>query len=122
MSNSLFLALFSNETLRDGVLGGSFNILCIFIQNWYNLLVRYFREQCENVRSGFNYQLHRHILNKTRFISLRSHPKIPISVLGFSTSQNRIAPVALFPKKAFILLPCSLLAPPGVMIDFFCIL
>ncbi|MHC5730103.1 MAG: hypothetical protein ACYTXY_39530 [Nostoc sp.] len=49
-------------------------------------------EQCENVRSGFNYQLHRHILNKTRFISLRSHPKIPISVLGFSTSQNRIAP------------------------------
>ncbi|MEH2096010.1 hypothetical protein [Nostoc sp.] len=49
-------------------------------------------EQCENVRSGFNYQLHRHILNKTRFISLRSHPEIPISVLGFSTSQNRIAP------------------------------
>ncbi|MHC5863335.1 hypothetical protein, partial [Nostoc sp.] len=50
-------------------------------------------EQCENVRSGFNYQLHRHILNKTRFISLRclrraapTHPKIPISVLGFSTS------------------------------------
>ncbi|MEH2439269.1 MAG: hypothetical protein V7K16_03090 [Nostoc sp.] len=44
------------------------------------------------MRSGFNYQLHRHILNKTRFISLRSHPEIPISVLGFSTSQNRIAP------------------------------
>jgi superfamily I DNA and RNA helicase len=34
-------------------------------------------EQCENVSSGFNYQLHRHILNKTRFISLRSHPEIP---------------------------------------------
>ncbi|MEH1788165.1 MAG: hypothetical protein V7L23_21925 [Nostoc sp.] len=44
------------------------------------------------MRSGFNYQLHRHILNKTRFISLRSHPEIPISVLGFSISQNRIAP------------------------------
>ncbi|QMS86252.1 hypothetical protein HUN01_01135 (plasmid) [Nostoc edaphicum CCNP1411] len=45
------------------------------------------------MRSGFNYQLHRQILNKTRFISLRSHPEIPYSVLGFSTSQNRIAPV-----------------------------
>ncbi|AUB34896.1 hypothetical protein COO91_00736 [Nostoc flagelliforme CCNUN1] len=34
-------------------------------------------EQCENVRSGFHYQLHRHIINKTRFLSLRSHPEIP---------------------------------------------
>ena len=39
MSNSLFLALFSNETLREGVLGGSFNIL-----SSYRIDIRH--EQC----------------------------------------------------------------------------
>ncbi|MHC5916453.1 MAG: hypothetical protein ACYTXE_36960, partial [Nostoc sp.] len=52
--------------------------------NLFNVNGTLYWEQCENVRSGFNYQLHRHILNKTRFISLRcrrraapTHPEIP---------------------------------------------
>ncbi|MEH2024071.1 hypothetical protein [Nostoc sp.] len=50
-------------------------------------------EQREKVRSGFGSQLHPYILNKTWFFSCDRILKQAIYVPGFSTSQNRIAPV-----------------------------
>ncbi len=54
------------------------------------------REQREKVRSGFGSQLHPYILNKTWFFSCDRILKQAIYVPGFSTSQNRVAPLKVF--------------------------
>ncbi|MEH2410987.1 hypothetical protein [Nostoc sp.] len=51
------------------------------------------REQREKVRSGFSSELHPYILKKTWFFSCDRILKQAVYVPGFSTSQNRVAPV-----------------------------
>ncbi len=48
------------------------------------------------MRSGFSSQLHLYILNKTWFFSCDRIPKQAIYVPGFSTSQNRVAPIGIY--------------------------
>ncbi|MEH2295897.1 hypothetical protein [Nostoc sp.] len=59
------------------------------------------REQREKVRSGFGSQLYPYILNKTWFFSCDAYGGLRLRILkqavyvpGFSTSPNRVAPVA----------------------------
>ncbi|QKQ75960.1 hypothetical protein [Nostoc sp. TCL240-02] len=70
-------------------------------------------EQREKVRLGLSSQLHPYIVNKTWFLSCDRILKQPIYVAGFSTSQNRVAPLLLvfasicaFPPLLIVFLVC----------------
>lgn len=57
------------------------------------------------MRSGLSSQLHPYIVNKTWFLSCDRILKQPIYVAGFSTSQNRVAPVLTLEGREITLQP-----------------